>query len=240
MKILVIGNGFIGQRVAKHFHCKIHKNHIDTIYQAEKACRGYDVVINCAGYADVDGCHNNILKAIHENKFLPQILSHVTKRLIHISTGCFIDGYLKPEHNFDGKSVYAKTKAVGEVICGAVVRIRLPYSDVGHKKELFTKMLSMNLLHNEQNSYTSIEGLLDDLSFLIKSGGTGIFHSVHDSSTPVKIGKMLNHKFNKIDFNQIQSKVKRVNVIMDNNIQPVKPYYKLKATIKRRWNGKSI
>lgn len=242
-RTLVIGNGFIGNIVAKEFNAKIHKGRINTIYDAAIATRGYDLVINCAGYADVDGCENNFLKAFHENVSLPLFLRYIGKRVFHISTGCFKDGFLKAEcikNTNKPSSIYAKTKGYAEELISdrcCVIRIRLPYSENNNPKELFTKMQNMKALHEVKNSYTSIEGFLDDLKFLIVKKKIGIFHSVHDDSTPEEIGKLLKHSFKKIKFKEIQSQVKRVNVIMKNNIQPVDPKFRIKETIERRSHG---
>lgn len=81
----------------------------------------YDVVINCVGllnqYAD-----NNKPEAILINSYLPHYLSKITSntksRIIHMSTDCVFAGNSGPYYEEsipDGKSIYDRTKALGEI-----------------------------------------------------------------------------------------------------------------------------
>ncbi|MGP4082416.1 dTDP-4-dehydrorhamnose reductase family protein [Pseudalkalibacillus sp. R45] len=80
-----------------------------------------DVVINCVGILNQSAAEYPI-DAIKVNSLLPHILkselSTIGGKLIHISTDCVFDG-MKGNYSEsaqpDGSSMYAKTKALGEV-----------------------------------------------------------------------------------------------------------------------------
>jgi dTDP-4-dehydrorhamnose reductase len=81
-----------------------------------------DIVINCAGIL-ISEAEKNIEDAIRINALFPNLLSRLGSvlnyKLIHISTDCVFSGQ---EGNYsetacpEGESVYAKTKALGELI----------------------------------------------------------------------------------------------------------------------------
>lgn len=80
-----------------------------------------DVVVNCVGLLN-DDCDSIPDLAIYLNSFLPHRLTrlcdHHGKRLIHISTDCVFAGNGGPysEESFpDGRSLYDRSKALGEI-----------------------------------------------------------------------------------------------------------------------------
>lgn len=81
----------------------------------------YDVVINCIGLLNQD-CDKEPAKAVYLNSYLPHLiadtLSDTKTKFIHMSTDCVFSGLSGPynENSFrDGKSLYDRTKALGEV-----------------------------------------------------------------------------------------------------------------------------
>ncbi|MDT0294038.1 SDR family oxidoreductase [Mesonia ostreae] len=78
-------------------------------------------VINCVGVL-IKGANSNPANAIYLNSYLPHFLAQVcddiNAKLIHISTDCVFSGdkggYTEKDEK-DGKDIYAKTKALGEV-----------------------------------------------------------------------------------------------------------------------------
>lgn len=81
----------------------------------------YDVVINCIGILNED-CDRNPSKAIYINSYLPHlitdILSETRTKFIHMSTDCVFagdKGFYNEDSFPDGKTLYDKTKALGEI-----------------------------------------------------------------------------------------------------------------------------
>ena len=89
-----------------------------------------DVIINAVGILNHDAEKNKI-DAYHLNSFLPHRLSHLAdqsgSRLIHISTDCVFKGdrgHYRVEDSPDGTTMYAITKALGEVCSPGHLTIR--------------------------------------------------------------------------------------------------------------------
>ena len=82
---------------------------------------GFDVVINCIGILN-QHAEQNPVAATYFNGELPHILAHITEkystRIFHMSTDCVFAGNTGPytEDSIpDGKTVYDRTKAAGEL-----------------------------------------------------------------------------------------------------------------------------
>jgi len=79
-------------------------------------------IINCIGIL-ISGSNNDYENAIYINAYLPhylkQIANKIDAKLIHISTDCVFSGekgkYTETDEK-DGKDIYSKTKAMGEII----------------------------------------------------------------------------------------------------------------------------
>ncbi|EDM25185.1 putative reductase [Lentisphaera araneosa HTCC2155] len=90
----------------------------------------YDVVINCIGVL-ISASENCMSNAVLMNSYLPhffneQSLKHQFK-FIHISTDCVfsgIDGSYTVNSKVDGEGMYAKSKALGELISETSLVIR--------------------------------------------------------------------------------------------------------------------
>lgn len=140
MKILVLGaTGMAGHLISLYFmknnydvttfttrtfpYCKNIVGDVFNIdYLKEILLNGeYDVVINCVGILN-QFAENNISKAIFLNAYLPHFIADVLRntstKLIHMSTDCVFSGNTGPyfEDSYpDGRTVYDRTKALGEV-----------------------------------------------------------------------------------------------------------------------------
>lgn len=89
-----------------------------------------DVIINAAGVLN-DDAERNPLSAYQVNGLLPHWLRHLADstdaRLIHISSDCVFDGRkggYKEDDKPDGTTVYARSKALGEVVDARHLTIR--------------------------------------------------------------------------------------------------------------------
>jgi dTDP-4-dehydrorhamnose reductase len=89
------------------------------------------VIINCIGLL-VDASSNRPDLAIYLNSFFPHYLAELGKRmnfkLIHLSTDCVFSGNKGnySENDFkDGEDMYARTKALGEIINNKDLTFRL-------------------------------------------------------------------------------------------------------------------
>lgn len=81
----------------------------------------FDIVVNAAGLLVAD-CESDKANGIYINAYIPHLLAKLANengaRLIQLSTDCVFDGNTGPyteDTRPDGKKMYAKTKALGEV-----------------------------------------------------------------------------------------------------------------------------
>jgi dTDP-4-dehydrorhamnose reductase len=140
MKILVLGaTGMAGHVISLYLYergfdittlsrssfpyCKNIKGDVfETVKLENILIEGkYDVVINCIGILNNEA-NNRKNMAIFLNSYLPHFISKIIEekntKLIHMSTDCVFSGktgpYLEDSH-CDGKSIYDRTKALGEI-----------------------------------------------------------------------------------------------------------------------------
>jgi 3,5-epimerase/4-reductase len=113
-KILILGKGFVGSNLSKHFeregveHIITSKNELD--YSKKKVFKQYisnnpdDIkcVINCSGYTgvpNVDACESNMNLCWDMNVFYPlevvAICNEYNIPIIHVGSGCIYSGYDK-------------------------------------------------------------------------------------------------------------------------------------------------
>lgn len=89
-----------------------------------------DFIINCIGVL-INGANSNVANAIYINAYLPHLLADIAKtidaKLVHISTDCVFSGkkgYYSELDEKDGEDIYAKTKALGEIVDDENVTLR--------------------------------------------------------------------------------------------------------------------
>jgi dTDP-4-dehydrorhamnose reductase len=196
MKMLIFGNGWIGNRIAKHFGGCI--TGIDILdYESARnliAAVHPEIVVNAAGKCgrpNVDWCERseNRKEVLRVNGYGPRSLEMACQgfdcRLVHLSSGCLwergrdmteVDNPVPP-------SWYAETKRAGELRLRnestLVLRLRMPVSGAPHPRNLITKLATYESVIDEPNSVTFIDSLLFAMHRLIEQGATGIFHVVN-------------------------------------------------------------
>ncbi len=145
MKILITGcNGQLGREIQKQLRAmKSEIGPIPACYKdarvdavdigdfdlsdraavlARVAAGGYDLVVNCAAYTNVNGCETEFETAYKANALAPKYLAEACKacgaKLVHVSTDYVFAGEGSvPYREYDvpaPQSVYGKTKLAGE------------------------------------------------------------------------------------------------------------------------------
>ena len=202
MDIAVFGNGWLGNRIASHFNCPLIADRIEGSSQAFEllADTKADVVVNAigkTGVKNIDWCEDHKAETFQSNVMVPISLAQACAdygiKLIHIGSGCIYEGakhwYEDEAPNFTG-SFYSKTKIWAEKILikfnevyGNVLqlRIRIPFDDIPHPRNLFDKLHTFDRVLVAENSYTYIPHLLDvieKLGWMEGEHGTGIYNVV--------------------------------------------------------------
>ena len=154
-------------------------------------------IINCIGIL-INGSEADPENAIYLNSYMPHRLvklsDRINAKLIHISTDCVFSGdkkepYIEMDEK-DGRSIYARTKGLGEVINDKHLTIRTsvigPELKNDRDEELFHWFMSQS---GEISGYTkaiwsgvtSIE-LAKAVKWSIDKNITGLYHITNNSS----------------------------------------------------------
>ncbi len=202
-RILILGKGFIGERLQEELKCSISGERILSFRDAEKEIKKYNpgVLINCIGYVgekNVDGCELNKDKTLFANTFVPVILAEVALRnkikLIHVSSGCIYrfdesDNLPREETEIPDflDLFYSRTKIYTERALEVlswqfdilIVRIRIPLDNRPHRRNLLTKLIGYKKISDKPNSVTYIPDFIEALKHLIKIEARGIYNIVN-------------------------------------------------------------
>ncbi|MCM8780439.1 MAG: sugar nucleotide-binding protein [Candidatus Omnitrophica bacterium] len=201
-EILILGKGFIGNRLKEFFKCSISDKRIHSFRDMQKEIKRFDprIVINCIGHtgSNVDECEFNKDKTLLANTFLPIILTEVALRnnikLVHISSGCvyYFDYHRDrpiPEEKIPDffELFYSRAKIYAEraleVLCQRfnilIVRPRLPLDNRPHYRNLLTKLIQYKRVIDIPNSVTYIPDFMEALRHLIRIDARGIYNVVN-------------------------------------------------------------
>lgn len=201
--MLILGKGFIGQKMQKAFDCLICDNKLNSFEDFDRELEKYnpETVINCIGCTgknNVDGCEEDKDNTLFLNSFIPIILAEACLRrninLVHISSGCIYhydyakDTPLTEEafpdffHLFYSRSkIYSEAalKSLAREYNILIVRIRIPLDDVPCSKNILTKIISFKRVIDVPNSITYIPDFINALKHLIKIKACGIYNIVN-------------------------------------------------------------
>ena len=202
-KILILGKGFIGERMQNELDCEIDGSNISCFDEAEKLVRRYNpkILINCIGITgrgNVDGCELEKDATLLANSFIPVILAEVALRnnikLVHISSGCIFNFDYKTNKpikedsdNYFLKLFYSRSKIYGERAIEALVgdynilimRIRIPLVNAKHPKNLLDKLIKYKKVITTPNSITYIPDFVKAAKHLINIDARGVYNVVN-------------------------------------------------------------
>jgi len=203
MKILIIGNGFIGGRCAQAWNNVIlHDKMIEGVADVLQLLDQHkpDVVLNAAGIVckpNVDWCETNQLETIKGNTILPLIIAEACQKkniyLLHIGTGCIfygdspLEGGWKEDDYANPVAVYTRSKYAADLVLSTlnnvgVGRIRMPIDNKPHPANLIDKLIKYPKIVDVENSVTIIEDMISTFYQLLEKKGEGIFHVVNPGS----------------------------------------------------------
>lgn len=198
MKIVVLGNGYIGSNLNRHLS-RSHQVSVigrqDMDYHNIKVFSQYlklskpDIVIGAFGFTgrpNIDQAETRKQECWNLNVQVPLVVNRVCAEMnipfIHVSSGCIYTGYEKTwnesdEPNFGmfhESSFYSKTKHAFEMVSsslpGTILRIRMPFGEDLNERSLLTKLLKYDRLIDARNSKTSVVDLSDAVLQMIDGG----------------------------------------------------------------------
>lgn len=196
-KILILGNGYIGNKLQKELGCPISTRRIDGLQILEEEVNHYEseIVINCIGHTgqyNVDACEVAVSRTLAANVHIPLLLAELAYRckvkIVHISSGCIYHTQDKPivetaePDYFD--LFYSRTKIYAERILKdipnvLIVRIRIPLDNQPHPKNILTKLLKFTQVIDTPNSITYIPDFVRAVKHLINIDASGIYNVVN-------------------------------------------------------------
>lgn len=195
MRILILGDGFLGKKYNKYFEdsflSAIKINSVEDVVN-EINIYSPSVLINCIGKTgkpNIDWCEQHKFETTHSNVIIPIFIQEACRRtnvnMVHIGTGCIYSGnnYFTEtdEPNFI-KSHYSYTKySVEKMLDNDVLqlRIRMPIDGSQDSRNLLPKLLSYEETINEINSVTILPDLMLATEALIDAKETGVFNVVN-------------------------------------------------------------
>jgi dTDP-4-dehydrorhamnose reductase len=216
-KILIFGNGQIGNFYLKHFKLnavisQISPVDITQLKLIEKAINKFKptVVINTAAKTNLEWCANNKLEAFNVNVLGADNIARVCDEkgiyFIQLSSGCI----LASKDEKDAKketdiplpiSYYSWTKVWSEDLITfnrskgfkyLILRPRQPVSAEINYKNMLLKMLTFRKFIDTPNSGTVLEDLMVWTTKFIEKRTTGIVHVANKGwTTPYQIGLLL-------------------------------------------------
>jgi 3,5-epimerase/4-reductase len=202
-KILILGKGFIGERLQKELDCRIDGSMINCFSDAEKLVKKYNprIIINCIGITgrrNVDDCELEKDAALLANSFIPVILAEVCLRsnikFVHISSGCIFNyDYKKNEpikensKDYFFKLFYSRSKIYAERAIEPLIRdynvliarIRIPLLNAKHPKNVLDKLIKYRKVIDVANSVTYIPDFIRAIKHLIKINARGAYNVVN-------------------------------------------------------------
>lgn len=200
MKILIIGNGYLGQEFNKHFSDSVMSEVMiekedDVTREIEKAkC---EWVFNCAGITgrpNIDWCEDNKQETFDGNVLLPLMIARACQKagvkMMHLGSGCVYSGDNRGRGfseedapNFAG-SFYSKTKAMSEDMLKDYdvlqLRLRMPIdSDITSERNFIAKITKYDKVIDVKNSMTIVDDLLKATEVLTSRNRKGIYNMVN-------------------------------------------------------------
>jgi dTDP-4-dehydrorhamnose reductase len=188
------------------------------------------VIINCTGLLN-QKAEEQYQDAIKVNGVLPHLLAKLADysgaKLIHISTDCVFSGdkgsYTEDDHT-DGQSVYALTKALGEVRDSRHLTIRT--SIIGPEKRsegigLFKWFMEQTgVVKGFQNVFWNGVTTLELAKFTqacIEEGVTGLYHlTSSETVSKFELLKMIQAEFNKEDISIVPDSANKLDRTLRN------------------------
>jgi len=207
MKILVLGEGFLGKEFKRNgftdvwgrdkFSFTNERDFFSAWSEVEEEVSKYDVIINCIAKSNTRWCEQNLNEALFVNGYFPACLSNWCKKndkqLVHISTGCLYDDTTIQNKETDFLAAhcnYTVTKWIGDKGCDynrdIVLRPRLLFSDVPDANNLLCKLPNYKkFVNDKRDSLTSTFTIVKSTALLLKNKKTGVFNVANDGDATI-------------------------------------------------------
>jgi UDP-glucose 4,6-dehydratase len=260
--ITLIGHGYIGEHIAQEINNRrlpfFWINHNETIAQETT------VIINAAGYTgspNVDACEIYKQETINGNVVWPLMLEQQFPKIpiVHISSGCVYTDYKDggwteldpPNFDFNNGSFYSGAKSLEQKLLepymdkSYLLRIRMPFGDYEHPKNLLTKLVKYNKLINFENSLSYVNDVARiAVNFALDRPETGVYNVCNPGSKTTKeIADLLGLTKEWFDEDEFKANTRtpRSNCVLNNDklsrVYPIQNVDSALAEAIRKLNG---
>ncbi len=197
MKILILGNGYIGNRCLDSWpDAEICGDIISTVDDVKNIIDKYkpDAILNTIGIKgqpNVDWCETHQAETMWGNVVIPIMTAQACKEtstyLLHIGSGCVFYGespdpkgwtetdFANPQATYS-KSKYAADLALSEFPNVGIARIRMPLDNIPSPGNIINKLVKYEKIIDVENSLTVIEDMIDVFHKLLEMKASGIYH----------------------------------------------------------------
>ena len=201
MKILIIGKGYMGERLAAAWPDAVVSDAMITdVESMHRELEKYkpDAVLNAAGVRgrpNVDWCDEHPLETIRGNTLLPVVIADACQQagvyLLHMGSGCIYYGpsahtdHAWREDDFGNPlPAYSRSKYAADLVLSTlpnvgIARIRMPIDWVPNPNNLIDKLASFEKVADVENSVTIIDDMIVAFRQLLEKKAAGIFHVVN-------------------------------------------------------------
>ena len=200
MKILIIGNGYVGNRCKNAWgdESVISEGHVNSKEDVLNLIDKHkpDAILNAAGTTgspNVDWCETHQLETIVGNTKLPIILAEGCQEkgiyLLHMGSGCIFYGdsphadkkWRESDMGNPTEVTYSRTKWAADLVLSTldnvgIARIRMPIDWVPATRNLIDKITTYPKVIDVENSVTVLDDMIDVFYKLMEKKATGIFH----------------------------------------------------------------
>lgn len=235
MKILVLGNGFVGKPLAEYLHADISNKRISELTEEDL---DYDVVINTIAKTSIDWCEKNREETFDTNVVQAVRLAKLVKgKYVFFSSACIfksVNGEINYEDSVPNpQCFYTYTKLMAEQLIEEVrpdtliIRPRLLISEHSHPRNTINKLLNYDKVITCQESATVLEDMIPKIeSLLEESGAFNIFNE--GTISPSEIMDMFGHNYSpisKVELDEItKGQARRVSTIIGSKrTEPLPP-----------------
>ncbi|MBL7021922.1 sugar nucleotide-binding protein [Patescibacteria group bacterium] len=197
MKILILGNGYIGNRCLDSWSdAEMCGDIINTVDDIKKIIDKYkpDGILNTIGIKgqpNVDWCETHQAETMWGNVVIPIMIAQACKEkdiyLLHIGSGCVFYGespdpkgwaetdFANPQATYS-KSKYAADLALSKYPNIGIARIRMPLDNIPSPGNIINKLVKYEKIIDVENSLTVIEDMMDVFHKLLEMKASGIYH----------------------------------------------------------------
>ncbi|MBI5370103.1 sugar nucleotide-binding protein [Candidatus Uhrbacteria bacterium] len=199
MKILIFGNGYIGNRCKDVWgdEAVVSTAHVHSKHDALDEIRKHqpEVVLNAAGvkgHPNVDWCEDHQIETIAGNTMMPILLAQACADagvyLLHMGSGCIFygdspheDRAWREEDFGNPAPVYSRCKWAADLVLSTlphvgIARIRMPIDWKPAGGNLIDKLATYPKIIDVENSVTIIDDMISVFHQLLEKKATGIFH----------------------------------------------------------------